>query len=315
VNPPTTHTRAALQALLVTFLWSTSWVLIKIGLDDLDLAPLSFAGLRYVLAALVLLPLAWPALRRLGRSRLRGAPLGRVMLLGLLLYAVTQGAQFAALVHLPAVAVALVLSTTPVWIALVSRRGSEPATRRQFGGAAILVIGAAIYFGPLELGVGAEVGLLIAAIGVAANAASALLGRSLARDAVERIGGVLGMTALSMAVGSVVLLGAGLVVEGVPALPVEAWLIIGWLAVINTAFAFTLWNHTLRTLTAVESSVMNNLMLVQIAILAWLFLGESLDLREMFGLGLALAGILAVQLVARRPPPGSVQPEAETAQP
>ena len=49
------HALAVLQALFVTFLWSTSWVLIKIGLDDLDLKPLSFAGLRYALAALILL--------------------------------------------------------------------------------------------------------------------------------------------------------------------------------------------------------------------------------------------------------------------
>jgi len=54
VLPPRSF--AVLQALLVTFLWSTSWVLIKVGLEDLP--PLTFAGLRYGLAALVLLPLA-----------------------------------------------------------------------------------------------------------------------------------------------------------------------------------------------------------------------------------------------------------------
>jgi len=48
------HLRAALQALFVTGLWSTSWVLIKIGLRDLP--PLTFAGLRYGLAFLCLLP-------------------------------------------------------------------------------------------------------------------------------------------------------------------------------------------------------------------------------------------------------------------
>ena len=46
-------------------------------------------------------------------------------------------------------------------------------------------------------------------------------------------------------------------------------------AVVNTAFAFTVWNHTLRTLTAVESSVMNNTMLIQVAVLAWLILDEK----------------------------------------
>ena len=60
------HTRAVLQALLVTFLWSTSWVLIKIGLADIP--ALTFAGLRYVLAFLVLIPLY---LRTAQATRLR----------------------------------------------------------------------------------------------------------------------------------------------------------------------------------------------------------------------------------------------------
>ena len=40
--------RAILQALLVTTLWSTSWVLVKIGLEDIP--AVTFAGLRYFLA-------------------------------------------------------------------------------------------------------------------------------------------------------------------------------------------------------------------------------------------------------------------------
>jgi drug/metabolite transporter (DMT)-like permease len=283
-------------ALVVTFLWSTSWVLIKTGLEQYALPPLTFAGLRYVLAALILLPLAWPALRRLGRPGLGKAPLGRLLLLGVILYAVTQGAQFAALVHLPAVAVALALSTTPVVVALVAWRGSERPSFVQIVGTILLVIGATLYFGPLQLDGDGPIGLLIAAIGVAANAAAALLGRSLARDALAQVGGVLGMTALSMAAGSIVLLGTGLAVEGLPALPADAWLIIGWLAVVNTALAFTLWNQTLRTLTAVESSVVNNTMTIQIAVLAIIFLDERLGPLQLGGLVLAATGAAVVQL-------------------
>ena len=50
----TPHLTAVFQALFVTFLWSTSWVLIKIGLTDIP--ALTFAGLRYGLAFLCLLP-------------------------------------------------------------------------------------------------------------------------------------------------------------------------------------------------------------------------------------------------------------------
>ena len=46
--------RAILQALLVTTLWSTSWVLVKIGLEDIP--AVTFAGLRYFLAFLILIP-------------------------------------------------------------------------------------------------------------------------------------------------------------------------------------------------------------------------------------------------------------------
>ena len=311
---PSTHSLALLQALLVTFLWSTSWVLIKIGLQDLVLPPLTFAGLRYVLAAIVLLPLALPVLYSVPGGVRASGVLGPIALLGLLLYAVTQGAQFAALVHLPAVAVALALSTTPVLVALVGLRGHERPTALQVVGAVAVVAGAALYFGPLKLPAGADIGLAIAVAGVIANAASALLGRRLARDHLPSAGGVLGLTALSMAVGSAVLLASGLLIEGPPRLPAEAWLIIGWLALVNTAFAFTLWNHTLRTLTAVESSVMNNLMLIQIAILAWFFLGENLDARQLVGLTIALAGILAVQLRAPgRPDARPVAAERDSA--
>jgi len=51
-------------------------------------------------------------------------------------------------------------------------------------------------------------------------------------------------------------------------------LIIALLAIVNAAFAFTLWNKSLQMLTAVESSIINGTMLPQIAILAWIFLNE-----------------------------------------
>ncbi|HLU30945.1 MAG TPA: hypothetical protein VK088_04245, partial [Acidimicrobiia bacterium] len=51
---PTSDRRAVALALLVTVLWSSSWILVRWGLDDHGLRPLGFAGLRYGAAALVL---------------------------------------------------------------------------------------------------------------------------------------------------------------------------------------------------------------------------------------------------------------------
>jgi drug/metabolite transporter (DMT)-like permease len=286
------------QALLVTFLWSTSWILIKVGLDDLDLAPLSFAGLRYALAAAILAPFGIRAMRAAHAARpLDRRLLGGVALYGLLFVAVAQGAQFAALAVLPATAVSLLLASIPAVVAVMALAGRhERASTWQAAGIGLLTLGALLYFGPFEVEPGTAIGFVAAGVCVLAAATSSHLGRRIARDASARLGGPVGLTAASMAVGGAVLLVVGVAVEGWPRLDAVGWAIVGWLAVVNTAFAFTLWNHTLRTLTAVESSVVNNTMTIQIAVLAVVFLGELLAPIQLVGLLLAAVGAAVVQL-------------------
>jgi drug/metabolite transporter (DMT)-like permease len=289
--------KAVLQALLVTFLWSTSWVLIKIGLRA-SLPAITFAGLRYGLAFLCLAPLALS--RPATRVAMRRLPLSLWMqlgLLGVLFYALTQGAQFLSLAYLPAATVSLLLNLSPVAVLLLgSVLIDERPSLAQIAGVALSVGGAALYFFPLELPTDQMFGLAVALVGVLANAGSSLLGRRVNR------GGVLDpllVTLVSMGVGAAILLAVGITVQGFGQLRALDWAIIGWLAVVNTALAFTLWNRTLRTLTAVESSVINNTMLPQTVILAWLFLGESLGEKQIVGLVLAGIGALVVQLRAR----------------
>jgi drug/metabolite transporter (DMT)-like permease len=290
------HLGAVLQALLVTFLWSTSWVLIKIGLADIP--AITFAGLRYSLAFLCLLPFALrPAHLDPLRSLSRGA-WARLVALGLLFYAVTQGAQFLGLAYLPAVTVSLLLNFTTVAVALMGiPLLAERPTVLQWSGVLLNVAGILTYFYPVAIPAHQAVGLTVVVIGVLANAGSSILGRR-----VNRAGDVppLTVTVVSMGIGAVVLLVTGVLAQGVPRLNPAHWAIVGWLAVVNTAFAFTLWNHTLRTLSAMESSIINSTMLVQIAVLAWLFLGEQLTWQE--GIGMALAGLGALIVQLRRPP-------------
>ncbi len=298
------HLVAIGQALLVTFLWSTSWVLIKIGLDDLQIAPLPFAGLRYGLAAVILLPFGVRALRSRPAGGFTPRLAGPVAIYGLLFVAIAQGAQFVALGLLPATAVNLVLAASPAAVvAIALLRREEAPSLLQLGGVALLILGALLYFGPFSVGPDQSLGLAAAVVCLLAAAASAHVGRGLARDAIARLGGSIGLTSVSMGIGALVLLAVGVAVDGWPALNLEGWLIVAWLAVVNTAFAFTVWNHTLRTLTAVESSVLNNTMTIQIAILAVIFLREQLGFAQVAGLVLASLGALVVQvapLLARR---------------
>ena len=84
-------TNSIILASLVTFLWATSWVLIKYGLSDIS--PLIFAGIRYFLAFLCMLPFILTKKRRQQIAHLSGRNWLSLLLLGVLYYALTQGAQ------------------------------------------------------------------------------------------------------------------------------------------------------------------------------------------------------------------------------
>jgi drug/metabolite transporter (DMT)-like permease len=286
------HWVAVTQALLVTFLWSTSYVLVKIGL--VDIPPITFAGLRYSLAFLVLLPFFLYQGQAATLHTLTRRDWLHLAILGLLFYAITQGTNFLGLSFLPTVTVSLLLSFSPVIVALLGiPLLSERPRWRQWFGIGLCLIGAFLYFFPLVLPHGQVIGIAIVLLGVFANAFSSILGREVNRA--ENIT-PLTVTVVSMGIGGLVLLFSGLAFQGLPSLSLTNWAIILWLAVVNTAFAFTLWNHTLRTLSAMESTVINNTMLIQIAVLAWLFLGESLNGLEIVGLGVAAVGAFLVQL-------------------
>ena len=290
------HSRAVLQALLVTFLWSTSWVLIKIGLEDIPALP--FAGLRYTLAFLFLLPFALQSGKLAVLRRLPAGMWLRLLLLGLVFYTATQGAQFLSLAYLPAMTVSLLLSSTTILVGLLGIvLLREQPTAVQWGGTALYLAGIGVYSYPLSVPSDEVVGLVIAIAGVLANALSSILGRD-----VNRSGDLepMTVTVVSMGSGGFLLLAIGIATAGFPSLTLTHWAIILWLAAVNTALAFTLWNYTLRTLSAMESSIINNTMLFQIAVLAWLFLGEPLGWRQMLGMILAALGTLLVQIRRRQ---------------
>lgn len=291
-NKPSARAAGVFQALLVTFLWSTSWVIIKFGLADIPALP--FAGLRYFLAFLCLLPFA---LR--GKSSSAWKKLSRqewllLGLLGLIYYALTQGAQFLSLSYLPAMTASLLLNFTTSVVALsgIVLLAERPSLI-QWIGVLINLAGVLIYFYPADLPTQQVIGVMVAIVGVIANAGSSLLGRY-----VNRLGTIspLQVTTVSMGIGSALLLITGALAQGLPQLSPVNWLAIVWLAVVNTALAFTLWNKTMRVLTAMESSIINSTMLIQIAILAWIFLGERANWQEGIGMVLAAAGVMIVQI-------------------
>jgi len=290
MNP---HLKAVLQALFVVFLWATSWIFIKVGLDEIP--PLTFAGLRYLLAFFCLLTLlSFNSEAKKGLKALPRSAWVRLGILGVVFYAVTQGASYVALAYLPAVTVNLLWSFSTVAVAILGIFWlAETPRLLQWGGIALAIMGSLIFFLPVEIPGSQAIGLVAAGIGVLANAISSIIGREVNRTSQYS---PLLVTVVSMGFGAVLLLAAGLSIEGIPAMNPKSWAIVLWLAIVNTAFAFTLWNRTLRTLSAMESSIINGTMSIWIPIFAILFLGESITGKELVGLLCVGIGTLMVQI-------------------
>lgn len=92
--------------------WGTTWLVIKIGLEDLP--PLWFAGIRMALASALLVPLALRASWR-GLTR---ADWGHVVMVGALSMFVSYGLVFTAQVSIPSGLMAVLFGTYPIWAGL-----------------------------------------------------------------------------------------------------------------------------------------------------------------------------------------------------
>jgi drug/metabolite transporter (DMT)-like permease len=284
---------ALLEALVVVLVWGSSFVLVKIVLADVG--PLTVAGIRYTTAFLILLPFA---LRR-NRQRFSRSLWGRLALIGLLSYTIGNGALFWSMKYLPATTSSFLMGLIPLLVlALGIPLLREYPARLQIAGLAICLAGYGVFFAH-GLRSGEPVGLAISAIGLLAFALFGILGRGIARDGSA---GTLALTAFPLGFGGAVSLALALAVEGMPRLTATGAGILLWLAVVNTALAYLLYNHALRTLTALEMNLLLNLSPFATALIASLLLSEIYLPAQYLGMAIAVAGVALAQLRERKSP-------------
>ncbi|MCX5197545.1 DMT family transporter [Streptomyces sp. NBC_00249] len=267
--------------------------LIEAGLDPLHVVWLRVAG-----AALVLSPLAW---------RHRGLVLRKPLLLagfGLVAVAGVQAFYFASLSRIP-VGVALLLEYLgPAlllgWIRFVQRK---PVTRAAAAGAAVAVVGLACV---VEIWAGLSLDLLGVLLGLAAACCQAFyfVFADQGTDG-DDVPDPLGVIAYGMIVGAVVMtviarpwemdwqvLGrdAALGDTQVPAL-----LLLGWVVLVATVFAYLTGVVSVRKLSPQVAGVVACLEAVIATVLAWVLLGEHLSAPQIAGGALVLGGAFIAQ--------------------
>lgn len=283
------------EALLVTFLWSTSYILIEIGLEEIN--PLAFAAYRYVVAsALLMLPTFY--LHREHLKSLGQRQLSVFLLLGFTGYFIAQGLQFFGLFYLEPVTVTFILNLTPIFVLILGvLLLKEKPSAVQLGGIALTLCGVFVFFYDSLLASGKVMGLVVTFVSGVGWAFYMIVSRHILRENKEN---VLVLTVYSMALGSLMLLGTTALTGNLTTVSFNGWVIILWLSIANTAFAFALWNHALKTLRAYEQSILQNSMLIQITLLAYIFLNETVTLQKISGIVMVFIGVLIVQLRAKQ---------------
>jgi drug/metabolite transporter (DMT)-like permease len=265
-------------------LWSSGYVVGAVALGAADPFPLLAA--RFALAALLAVPLA------LRRGRWRGAPLGRLAVIGLLLQVVQFGCVYSGLsLGVPAALSALViLGLSPLaTTALAIATGQERSSGRLWAGLALGVTGVAISLAP-ELGsarVGAGVGLTV--LGMVGLVGGTVLQKrwvGLADPsvsvAVQSVAAALALAPLAAIFGGRFDVGPRLVLS-------LAWVAWGMGVLSLNAFVAVLRRHPASTAAAL-------LLLVPpvTAIASVPALGEALHPASLVGMAVAIVGVAVV---------------------
>jgi len=276
------------EVLTVAAIWSASFVGVKALLEYVG--PLTVGGLRYSLGFLLLAPMLARERRKL--LALPPARWRRLALMGICQYTLGNAALFFALTMVKAAAGSLVLTLVPVAVLLLESVWLREAPRpTQLAGFTVAVGGGILFFSTrLDVPPPAALGAL--AFTLLCFTVLPILAREAARDRQLR---TLPLTALPLGLGGLPLLAIALVWEGLPSMPPHAWLIVGGLALVNTALAYMLYTHALVRLKASEANVILNLVPIGTALLAWLTLGEALRPLQYPAVGLVVLGVTLTQ--------------------
>jgi drug/metabolite transporter (DMT)-like permease len=281
-----------LYAMLV-LIWSSTWVAIKIGLEDTP--PLLGAGVRFSVAGAGLLLVA-AALRRSLRTDVVLATL-----LGLLPFAFSYGLIYWGEQYVPSGLAAVLFGVMPIYVALLAAGllKDEPVSGRLLAGVAIAVGGLVLGFSEsLALGDG-ELAALGAAACLAAPMASAA-----GNVAIKRRGSGLDAVVLNgwaMLGGGLLLLVVALAGEdvGAAAWSVQALGAIAYLAVLGSAVSFVVLTLLLRELPAVTMSFIALLLPLGALAFGAVLYDEAITALALGGAALVGAGIAVAQWPAR----------------
>ncbi|HEY6806293.1 MAG TPA: EamA family transporter [Pyrinomonadaceae bacterium] len=291
--------KARLVWLILCCIWGSTWLFIKLGLEDLP--PLTFAGIRFVIACTILLILI----------RIRGLQLPRsssdiklLALTGVFSFTINYGTIFWGEQYISSGLAAVLQATIPAFGFVIAHfyLPGERMTWAKLFGAALGVIGVSVVFSnQLEIAGGrALAGSVAVVFGSAIVAYSNVLVKARGKHLDPAI-----LAAGQMFFGLIPLLAIGIPREGNPFRfhwTGMAVLSLFYLAIVGSVIAFLLYYWLVHNMDVTKSMLIALVTPVVAVILGMIVLHEKLHWRTIAGGALIMMGIGFIVMQKRSVP-------------
>lgn len=292
--------------LLLSTIWSSTWIFIKLGLADLP--PMLFAGIRFVLASAVLLVVnlarraPWP---RAGREW------ALIAVTGFLTFSLNYGLLFWGEKQIPSGLAAVLQATIPAFGLVFAHLHlpSERLTLPKAAGVLLGLVGIGVIFADeLQLaGALAVWGSLAVVVGACGAAYASVLVKAHAHHLDPGV-----LAGSQMFFGWIPLLALGWSVEGSPwglHWTGQAAFALVYLALAGSATAFCLYYWLVRRVDVTKTMLISLVTPVAAILIGWAVLRERLPARTLAG-GLCVLAGLGLVIFRREPPAAVPGPEA-----
>lgn len=280
--------KARLVWLILCGIWGSTWLFIKLGLEDLP--PLTFAGIRFVISCAILFPLVW--VRHLALPKTRSDWLLLVGT-GVMSFSLNYGLVFWAEQYITSGLAALLQAMLPAF-GLILAHIHVPAERMtwvKIAGVVLGVFGVGVVFSN-QLAISGRLALAgcVAMVLSAFFAAySNVLVKTHGRNLTPTV-----LAAFQMLFGLVPLLLYGLTFEGNPLrfrwTPLAVVCLL-YLAVVGTVVAFLMYYWLIQKMDVTKTMLISLVTPVVAVILGMLVLDEQLSWRTLVGGAMIMAGI------------------------
>jgi drug/metabolite transporter (DMT)-like permease len=288
--------KARIVWLILCLIWGSTWLFIKIGLTDLP--PMTFAGIRFVIASLILTLLVIARRARWPRTRAEWA---LIAIVGVLQFALNYGLVFWGEQHISSGLAAVLQSTFPVFGLVFAHfyLPHERMTTLKVIGVLFGVFGVAVIFSN-QLIIAGRMALL----GSIALVLSAFFG-SYGNVLVKAYGGKIDPMVLAagqMVFGFVPLLAIGIPTEGNPLhfhWTTMAVISLMYLVVVGSVIAFALYYWLVRHMDVTKTMLIALVTPVVAVILGMIVLHEKLNWRLLAGGACIISGLALIVLRKR----------------